>query len=151
MKVWTPKRWQNRHSLGSLEASRLGSASSSWWAGVVVNLILGFLIYSMVLFVWGRRAPSDTETTVLAAFQTASWWHTVSKMGDRILSIPDGSAQYFNEIGGDILINKARQIEFERGGENFDHHLARYHSGGFDERRSASAFLPHLPTGCGRS
>ena len=84
--------------------------------GVVVNLILGFLIYSMVLFVWGEeRLPIQNNSfgSIPDSVMVAHGFQD----GDRILSIPDGSAQYFNEIGGDILINKARQIEFERGGE----------------------------------
>ncbi|MEX2595972.1 MAG: RIP metalloprotease RseP [Salibacteraceae bacterium] len=84
--------------------------------GVTVNLILGFLIYSMVLFVWGKeRLPLENMSHGVMVDSTLVPFGLED--GDRILALEDGDARYFEELGKEILINGARKIKIERNGE----------------------------------
>jgi regulator of sigma E protease len=84
--------------------------------GVTVNLILGFLIYSMVLFVWGKeRLPLENMTQGVYVDSTLVTFGLQD--GDRILGLNDGNVRYFEELGKEILINGARSLEIERDGQ----------------------------------
>lgn len=84
--------------------------------GVTVNLILGFLIYSMVLFVWGKeRLPLENMTQGVYVDSTLVPFGLQD--GDRILRLNDGNVRYFEELGKEILINGARSLEIERAGQ----------------------------------
>lgn len=83
--------------------------------GVTVNLVLGFLIYSMILFVWGKeRLPLENLSYGVYVDSTLTPFGLVD--GDKILSVSDGNVKYFEELGKEVLINGARQINLERNG-----------------------------------
>ena len=84
--------------------------------GVTVNLILGFMIYSMVLFVWGKeKLPlSSLEYGVYVDSTLAKYG---LQDGDKILGLQDGEAAYFDQLGKAVLIHGARTLEVERDGE----------------------------------
>ena len=81
--------------------------------GVVVNLILGFLIYSMVLFSWGEEklpiANMSYGVTVDSSMAVYGFQN-----GDKILEV--GDAKYFSQIGMEIMVNETRNIKIERDG-----------------------------------
>ena len=84
--------------------------------GVVVNLILGFLIYSMVLFAWGEeRLPISNMTYGVHVDSTMMEYGF--QEGDRILSVGDGSVKYFTDIGLEVIVNGATKFEIERDGQ----------------------------------
>lgn len=84
--------------------------------GVTVNLILGFLIYSMVLFVWGKeRLPLENMTHGVYVDSTLTPYGLQD--GDRIVDVLDGEVRYYEDLGKEILINGARQLQVERDGE----------------------------------
>jgi regulator of sigma E protease len=84
--------------------------------GVTVNLILGFLIYSMVLFVWGKeRLPLENMTHGVYVDSTLTPYGLQD--GDRIVDVIDGEVRYYEDLGKEILINGARTLEIERNGE----------------------------------
>lgn len=87
--------------------------------GVIVNLILGFVIYAMVLFAWGEERLPIANNSYGVIPDSVMVAHGFQE-GDRILRVKDGSAEYFTEINADILINGARVIEVERAGETLD-------------------------------
>jgi len=85
--------------------------------GVTVNLILGFLIYSMILFTWGKeRLP--LENLDYGVYVDSTMIDFGLQDGDKIVAVPDGNVQYFEELGKEILINGARQLAIERNGDN---------------------------------
>ncbi len=83
--------------------------------GVTVNVILAFIIYAMILFVWGEdRVPMSSVKTGV--------WITDSLMyeaglrnGDKLISINNEPVVYFEEVNKDILTGKSMIIE--RNGE----------------------------------
>ena len=84
--------------------------------GVVVNLILGFLIYSMVLFVWGKE-KLPLQNLEYGVYVDSTLTPYGLQDGDKIVSVGDGSVKYFEEVGKEILISGARKIEIERNGQ----------------------------------
>jgi len=83
--------------------------------GVAVNLVLGFMIYSMVLFVWGKeKLPlANMEYGVYVDSTLAKYG---LQDGDRILGMADQPVSYFDELGKAVLIHGGRQIQIERNG-----------------------------------
>ena len=83
--------------------------------GVTVNIILAFIIYAMILFVWGEdRLPMSSVKNGV--------WITDSLMyeaglrnGDKLISINNEPVVYFEEVNKDILTGKSMIVE--RNGE----------------------------------
>lgn len=85
--------------------------------GVTVNLILGFLIYSMILFTWGKeRLP--LENLEYGVYVDSTMMDYGLMDGDKIVAVTDGIVKYYEELGKEILINGARTLEIERDGES---------------------------------
>ena len=85
--------------------------------GVTVNLILGFLIYSMILFTWGKeRLP--LENLEFGVYVDSTMMEFGLQDGDKIVGVPDGDVRYYEELGKEILINGARILDIERNGES---------------------------------
>ncbi len=83
--------------------------------GVTVNIILGFLIYSMVLFTWGEeRIPLRSLEYGVTVDSTLMDYGMMN--GDKVLGLPGQDAQYLGELGNKILVHGAREILIERNG-----------------------------------
>ncbi len=86
--------------------------------GVTVNFILGFLLYAMVLFIWGEEyMPAENIAHGIQADSIALQMGLMH--GDKILSVGDEPFTEFsrgNIIRG-IMINSADNIKVERNGQ----------------------------------
>lgn len=86
--------------------------------GVTVNFILGFLIYGMVLFVWGEQyLPNDN---VKYGIFVDSLGHDMGlRDGDHILSVGDRDFDKFEQrtVILEIVLNNADHIMVRRNGE----------------------------------
>jgi regulator of sigma E protease len=88
--------------------------------GVTVNILLAFIIYAMILFVWGEdRVPMSSVKGGI--------WITDSLMyeaglrnGDKILSINDKPVDYFENINKNILTGKSITVEREGVQKTFE-------------------------------
>ncbi len=84
--------------------------------GVTVNVLLGFAIYSMVLFVWGRDylplANTEYGVTPSLIMQEHGFM-----CGDRILAVPGHEVESLEDVSRVILIKGAREVVVKRGGE----------------------------------
>ncbi len=85
--------------------------------GVTVNLILGFLIYMMVMGVWGKE--------ILPPENVANGYHVDSVLeeyglvdGDDIISLNGQSFDNANDISKILLLEDIRSIEYSRNGNN---------------------------------
>jgi regulator of sigma E protease len=84
--------------------------------GVTVNLILGFLIYTMILWHWGddylpiRNAKYGIYADSLAR-------SIGLRDGDHIIAIDSVKKEKFEEITGDVILNEAKTIQVEREGK----------------------------------
>ena len=86
--------------------------------GVTVNFILGFLIYGMVLWVWGEKyLPTDR---VQAGIYADSLGVELGlRTGDRIVSINGKEFEEFGEsmLRREIIINDAKALTVRRDGQ----------------------------------
>ena len=85
-------------------------------AGVFMNLLLGFCIYSMMLFHWGdeyvptARLPYGITADSLA--QSVGF-----RSGDQVLSVDNAPVQRFRHISMHILLDDARSVQVKRDGQ----------------------------------
>ncbi|NND78140.1 MAG: RIP metalloprotease RseP [Flavobacteriales bacterium] len=81
--------------------------------GVTVNLILGFLIYAMVLFSWGREVsdPASYENGIMVDSLMASYGF---ENGDIISDYIADGVKDINAINGDILFMGVRDLTVKK-------------------------------------
>lgn len=112
--------------------------------GVTVNLILGFLIYSMVLFMWGKeRLPLQNLEYGVYVDSTLTPYGLQD--GDRIVAVRDGNVRYFEELGKEILINNARVLDIERDGKTETIHLPENIEKELLANEVKTLFIPRYP------
>jgi regulator of sigma E protease len=87
--------------------------------GVTVNVILGMIIYSGILYHWGEEyLPTKNVKYGIAVDSTGQQIGLQS--GDKILSVDNKPVENFQKIPAEIVINQARSIQVERNGEKLD-------------------------------
>jgi regulator of sigma E protease len=85
--------------------------------GIIVNLILGFFIYIMILFVWGKDTlPLSKLKYGIVVDSTA--YKMGLRNGDVLLSIDGKEIKSLNRVPIMIIMDKAKSIEINRNGEN---------------------------------
>jgi regulator of sigma E protease len=84
--------------------------------GVIVNLILGFLIYACMLWYWGESyVPTNKFTYGIA---TDSLAQSIGlKDGDQIKTVDGVYYDRFNKIPLKVVLGSAKTIEVERAGQ----------------------------------
>ncbi len=84
--------------------------------GIIVNLILGFAIYSMVLFVWGETVlPTRSMPYGIQVDERVADWGFEN--GDQIVRINGDEVTHFNEIRRAFFFNSVEEATVLRGGE----------------------------------
>lgn len=87
--------------------------------GVTVNIILGILIYSMVLFTWGEEyLPTENAKYGIACDSLALKMGL--KDGDKIIGVDSVVVDNFHTITLEVVLNKAKTIQVEREGKKMD-------------------------------
>jgi regulator of sigma E protease len=84
--------------------------------GVTVNLLLGFLIFSMILFVWGDEYL-PTKNMTYGVYVDSVGEKVGIRNGDHILSVNGEELTNFNKLSGDFILNEAKTIQVSRNGE----------------------------------
>src|SRR4051794_957093 len=86
--------------------------------GVTVNVLLAFVIYAMIMFVWG-------ETKTINSSVKNGVWITDSLMydiglrnGDKIISVNDQDIEYFEEIPKKILFSGGNSVKISRNSKD---------------------------------
>src|SRR6478735_3435622 len=102
-------------------------------AGVIVNLVLGFLIFVFILWHWGEEyVPTNKFTYGIA---TDSLAQSIGlRDGDKILSVDGKYVDRFKEIPFIVILKGAKSMKVEREGQNvkinipedFDSKLIKY-------------------------
>ncbi len=83
--------------------------------GVVVNVILAFVIYAMMLFTWGKSyIPNENLTFGVYADSLIQSYGVEN--GDRIVSIGDITPKTLSIVNQEILFGDARDLVVERDG-----------------------------------
>ena len=88
--------------------------------GIIVNVLLAFLIYAMVLFVWGE------QKVPVSSVKSGIWVHDSVlydlkiRNGDRIVAVDGQPIEYFEDIQPKILLGKSITIERDSQQINID-------------------------------
>ncbi len=119
--------------------------------GVIVNLLLGFLIYASMLWYWGEEyVPTDRFTYGIA---TDSLAQSIGlRDGDKIKGLDGQYVEKFNKIPLMVILNGAKTFNIERNGrpmdisipEDFAGKLIKYKSVGFIEMRIPQAHIQEV-------
>ena len=112
--------------------------------GVTVNVLLGFAIYSMVMYVWGREylplANMPYGVTANLLMQEEGFQN-----GDRILRVDGHEVQTLEDVSLAILIKGARTITVERAGAEMDIDLRDDIAERILDAKEKVLFLPRFP------
>lgn len=85
-------------------------------AGIFMNLLLGFCIYSMMLFHWGDEYISPAKLPYgIAADSLAQ--SIGFRNGDMVLSVDNQPVQRFRHISMHILLDDAKSVQVKRDGQ----------------------------------
>ncbi len=86
--------------------------------GVTVNIIVGFLIYIMVLWVWGRDyLPNENITYGIYVNESSALGENLLQHGDKIITVGGIKPKTLEEANGLILIDGYRDLEVNRNGK----------------------------------
>lgn len=113
----------------SLDKSQLAQEPQPWefrskpaWqrlivmiAGVVVNLILGIIIFSFILFHYEKNYLPLSEVNKDGVYATTTGQHLGFESGDKIISIDGDPVERFKDAQSLILLFGSR-VEVERRG-----------------------------------
>jgi RIP metalloprotease RseP len=84
--------------------------------GVLVNFLLAFVIYSMVLYTWGESYIANKDVTYGVMIDS-----TAQKLGlqngDKILNVGGVEVENFQHVVADIVLDQADYMEVSRNGE----------------------------------
>ncbi len=84
--------------------------------GVIVNLVLGFLIYAMMAFHWGDEYVPTNKLKY--GIEVDSLGQSIGlQNGDQILSLDGEYVEKFRNIPLNVILKHTKTIEVDRGGE----------------------------------
>jgi len=87
--------------------------------GVLVNFILAFLIYTMILTVWGRQYLPTTNLKYGIAVDSLGYEMGL-RNGDKILSLDGEKVEEFSRIVPEMILNETKSVQVERDGKKLD-------------------------------
>lgn len=112
--------------------------------GVTVNLILGFLIYTMILWYWGEQyLPLQNAKYGIVADSLAQ--SIGLKDGDKILAIDGAVPENFEAITRDVILNEAKTIQVERDGQQVDVQIPKGFINKTIKRKAAIVYPRMMP------
>ena len=84
-------------------------------AGVTMNILLAFFIYAMILFVWGEKKIENSSVKNGIYCADSLLLKFGLQHGDKIVSVNDKPAKYFDDIPASIITSES--IVVERNGK----------------------------------
>jgi regulator of sigma E protease len=84
--------------------------------GILVNVLLAFVIYAMVLFVWGEKKILNTSVKNGIAVGDSLMYNVGFKDGDKIVSVNGTAVKYFDDVPKKLFIN-SEKVVVDRNGE----------------------------------
>ncbi len=86
--------------------------------GVTVNVLLAFLIYAMIMFVWGETKTINTSLKN-GVWVTDSLMYDIGiRNGDKIVAVNNQELKYFEEVPKKILFNGGTAIKINRNNKD---------------------------------
>ena len=82
--------------------------------GVTVNVLLAFVIYAMIMFVWGETKTVNKEVKNGIWITDSLMYEIGLRNGDKIVSVNNEEIKYFEEIPKKILFGGGTSIKVNR-------------------------------------
>lgn len=79
--------------------------------GIIVNVILAYVIYAMVLMVWGQSKIPLKSMKYGIAFQDSIFQELKFQNGDQLLSVDGKPVEYYEEAGLKIFMASSAKVE----------------------------------------
>ncbi len=115
--------------------------------GVTVNFILGFFLFGMIIFTWGKSYIPNSNVTQ-GIYVDSLGMELGLRDGDKIISVGDLKMEKFHAplLTMEISINNAKEIVVERNGQRVslpvkDEHIAMLTS---QDRQGVPVFGPRI-------
>lgn len=86
--------------------------------GIIVNVLLAFLIYAMILFTWGEKKVPMTSLKGGIECRDSLGMAVGFKTGDKIISVDHKPVKYFNDLRLEILLGHT--VQLDRNGEQVE-------------------------------
>ena len=87
--------------------------------GIIVNVLVAFVIYAMVLFVWGEKKIINNSVKDGIAIGDSIMYNTGFRDGDKIISVNNVKVEYFDDILKKILVG-GKDVQVDRNGQNMN-------------------------------
>jgi regulator of sigma E protease len=87
--------------------------------GVTVNLILGFFIFSMILWKWGE-IYLPAKNAVYGVYVDSLGKKVGIMDGDKIVAVDNRTLENFDKISNEIILDEAKTIQVERNGQRIN-------------------------------
>ena len=87
--------------------------------GVIVNVVLAFVIYSMVLFTWGETYL-PAENVKYGVVCDTVFYDMGMRNGDIVVAMDGKKVERFSDIVPDMLLNTPKTVQVKRDGELID-------------------------------
>jgi len=84
--------------------------------GIIVNVLVAFLIYSMVLYVWGEKKMLNSSVKYGIAIGDSIMYQTGFRDGDKIISVNNEKVVYFDDLLKKILVG-GKEVQVDRDGQ----------------------------------
>lgn len=117
--------------------------------GVTMNVLVAFIIYAMVLWVWGDTKVPNASLKDGIGIQNKQIKDLGFKSGDKIIAINGKPIKYFDELTEKILIGtKDRIVDLERDGKNMQITIPiKFLNSVIENRKAARGFItPRFPS-----
>lgn len=86
--------------------------------GIIVNVLVAFIIYAMILFTWGdKKIPMSSLKDGISCSDSLGM-AVGFRTGDKIISIDDKPIKYFNDLRFEILLG--HKVQIDRMGEKIE-------------------------------
>ena len=121
--------------------------------GVIMNVLVAFVIYAMVLWVWGDTKIPMSSLKNGIGIQNKQIKDLGFKSGDKILAINGKPIVYFNDLAEKILIGtEDRYVDLERNGEKMQFKIpVKFLNDVIENRKAARGFItPRVPAIVGK-
>jgi regulator of sigma E protease len=117
--------------------------------GVIMNVLVAFVIYAMVLWVWGETKIPNASLKDGISIQNKQIKDLGFKNGDKIIAVNGTPIQYFDELMEKIIVGtKDRVVDLERNGEKMQITIpTKFLNEVIENRKAARGFItPRYPS-----
>jgi len=115
-------------------------------AGVIVNVLLAFVIYAMVLFVWGEQKVPIASVKDGIWLQDSVLHDLKLKNGDKITAVDGKTIEFFEDIQPKLLLAKNITIERDGKSSNIDFPVNFIERLVESKRRTGMLLMQRIPT-----